>query len=138
MIRRLNIKPSLIALAACYCLASHIHAQGPARPEPIWVNGDNNETTKTELDLLAQQAGDNQLIITIARLGSAESARRLSRRRLQAVRDYLESVRAIARTRIISAEGERVRGRGRVEVYLGGKLFMVFTLGRNKGFAPEG
>jgi len=30
-----------------------------------------------------------------------------------------------------------VRGPGRVEAYLQGKLFMVFILKRNQGFAPE-
>jgi len=138
MLRVFNIRYALIALASCCFLAGQVYAQSLSTSEPNLVNGDNNETTKAELDLLAQEAGGNKLIIMIARLGSGESARKLNWRRLRAVRDYLESVRAIDSGRIIQAAGERVRGRGRIEVYLDGKLYMVFVLSRNKNFAPEG
>ena len=72
MPRYLNIRHALVALATCCCLTGNAHTQSPATQEPIWVNGDNNETTKAELDLLGQQADPDQLIIMIARLGSGE------------------------------------------------------------------
>jgi hypothetical protein len=37
--------------------------------------------------------------------------------------------------RIVLAEGERVRGLGRVEIYLKGRLFTVSTINRNKDLA---
>jgi hypothetical protein len=111
--------------------------QNVQRQEPIIVDGTNNETTKAELDLLAQRAGKEKLIILIARLGKAEHSRKLSQRRLRTIRDYLRFTRAVSMERMVPAEGDRVRDVGRVDAYLDGKLFMVFELGRNKNFAPE-
>ena len=104
------------------------------------VDGSYYESTLTYLETLARTARENQdaLIFVIARLGSGESSRRLNRRRLFAVRDFLKEERFIPAQRVIAAEGEPARGVGRVEVYIGGKLFMVFTLPRNKFFAGEG
>ena len=101
------------------------------------VDGANNETTKAELDLLAEKAGQDKLIILIARLGKSEFSRTLSQQRLRTVRDYLRFTRAVSEDRLVTAEGERVSDVGRVEAYVDGKLFMVFRLRRNKNFAPE-
>ncbi|MGI8653882.1 MAG: hypothetical protein ACR2LC_01540 [Pyrinomonadaceae bacterium] len=131
------IKIAVAALALCCVVISHSFAQSVAASEPRVANGDSNEDSKTELDLLAQTAGNERLIIAIARLGSGESLRRLNHRRLQTIRWYLKNVREVAESRIVAAEGARVHGRGRVEIYLDGKLFMVFILSRNKNFAPE-
>jgi hypothetical protein len=108
------------------------HAESPR----IWLgfDGTHCETTKAELDRVTQTAGRDKAIIIIARLGSGESSRMINRRRLGGLRDYLESVRAIAPDKLITAEGERVHGLGRVELYVGGELLMVFTLNRNKDF----
>jgi len=107
------------------------------RPEPIIVDGSNNETTKAELDLLAQKAGSDKLIILIARTGRRESSRRVNQQRLRTVRDYLRSTRAISNERIVTAEGETHGDAGQVESYVDGKLFMVFRLPLNKNFARE-
>ena len=133
----LNVFIVLAATAICLEVAGHTLAQDVEKPKPIIVNGNNNESTKAELDQLAQTAGDSKLIIMIARLGNAESSRKLNRHRLQMLSSYLETVRAIPKHRIVKAEGESIRGLGRIEVYLDGKLFMIFTLERNKYFAPE-
>jgi len=125
------------ALLVC-CAASNLGAvQNGRRPEPIMVDGNNNQTTKAELDLLAEKAAKNKLIILIARLGNSEFSKRLSQRRLRTITDYLRFTRAISAERLVTAEGDRVRDIGRIEVYLDGNLFMVFSLGRNKNFAPE-
>lgn len=112
-------------------------AQDTITPEPRMVNGGNNEDSKAELDLLAQRAGESKLIIMIARRGSKESSRSVSRVRLSTASGFLRSVRGVEKRRIVIGEGERVNGEGRIEVYLDGKLFMVFVFRRNKGFAPE-
>jgi hypothetical protein len=97
-------------------------------------DGTHCETTKAELDLVAQTAGRDKTIIIIARLGIGESSRVINRRRMGGLRDYLESARAFPPDKLITAEGERVRGLGRIELYVGGELLMVFTLKRNKDF----
>jgi hypothetical protein len=130
-----------IALAGitlfCSLLSPPISQKGQSS-KLIMADGNNNETAKANLDWVAQSAGEAKLIIVIARLGLKESKTRVSRRRLETVRMYLENTRAVPRERIITAEGRRVRGFGQAEIYLDGKLFMVFTFARNRNFAPQG
>lgn len=131
-----NIKLIVIALVICVT-PGHAAAHCAEVSEPRIINGGNYESTIAELDLIAQTVGEDKLIIMIARVGNREPARSLNRLRLQAVRDYLKFTRAISEQRIVTAEGDPVRGLGRVEVYLDGKLFTVFTLPRKRNFAPE-
>jgi hypothetical protein len=63
------------ALVLC-CAAPNLGAvQSARRPEPIIVDGNNNETTKAELDLLAEKGAKDKLIILIARLGKVSFRR---------------------------------------------------------------
>ncbi len=93
----------------------------------------NCESNAATLDASHQLAGEDGLIIAIGRLGDGESSRELSRRRLQMVRKYLTRTpwRKPADT-IILAEGERTHGHGRVELYIGGKLFQTLLADRNR------
>jgi hypothetical protein len=106
------------------------------RSLPIVVNGDNNETAKAEMDMLAGRA-EGKLIILIARLGNGESANSLAQRRLRTINDYLKNTRALPQERLVTAVGQRVPGAGRIEAYLDGELFMIFELRRNRDFARE-
>lgn len=139
MLHRLNLRILLTAIAMCLAMVGQVAAQSVKAQHPIIVDGNNNETSKTALALLAQTVSEDNTVFLIARLGVGESSRALSRRRLQVVHSYLDVGRAtpIPRDRVVTAEGEPVRDLGRVEVYLGDKLFMIFTLKRNKNFAPE-
>ena len=137
MSRYFNIKVALAFLAICCVAGDCAAAQKTEGSKPIIINGSSNETVKAQLDLLAQTVGDDKLIIAIAHLGNGESSPRLNRRRLRSIRSYLETVRAVPEQKIITAVGESVRGLGRVEVYLCDRLFMIFTLERNKEFAKE-
>jgi hypothetical protein len=78
-------------------------------------------------------AGPKGLIIAIARLGDGEYSREFNRRRLHNVRIYLTEF-DWHRTpdTVITAEGERVRGYGRIELYVNGKLFEVLATKRNR------
>jgi hypothetical protein len=120
-----------------FAAIGNVHPQGSGS-KPIIVNGNNNESAKANLDWVAQSAGDNQTIIVIARTGTNELTRNLNSKRLQTIRLYLQNMRGISKEKIVTAEGKRVTGKGRVEIYLGGHLFMVFNLVRNKNFAPAG
>lgn len=125
------------AFVVC-CAAPNLGAvQSSQRPEPIMVDGNNNETVKAELDLLGEKAGKDKLIILITRLGKGEYSKRLNQRRLRTIGEYLRLTRAISAQRLVTAEGDRVRDVGRIEAYLDGNLFMVFQLDRNKNFARE-
>lgn len=132
-----NIKSIFIALVILCAMADHPTALCAEASQPRIINGGNYESTIAELDLIAQTVGEAKVIIMIARVGNREPARSLNRLRLRAVRDYLRFTRAISEQRIITAEGDPVQGLGRVEVYLDGKLFTVFTLPRKQNFAPE-
>ncbi|MCA1594702.1 MAG: hypothetical protein LC754_19145 [Acidobacteria bacterium] len=138
MLRSLQIRIALLFLLSCCSAVSHTFAQSVVATEPRMVNGGNNESSKAELDLLAQAASPDKLIILIARRGSRESSRSVGRIRLKTASWFLQNVRAVGKPRIILAEGEGVVGEGRIEVYLDGKLFMIFVFRRNKDFAPEG
>jgi hypothetical protein len=70
-------------------------------------------------------AGEDGLVIMIARLGNGERRRELNRRRLHNARTFLTEFGQRAPQTIVTAEGERVDGYGRVELYIGGKLFHV-------------
>lgn len=78
-------------------------------------------------------AGAKGLIIAIARLGDGESSREFNRRRLHNVRIYLTEFdwHRTPET-VITAEGERVRGYGRIELYVNGKLFEVLATKKNR------
>jgi hypothetical protein len=101
--------------------------QGPrieARPT-------NCETHIAILDIAEQNAGRNELIIMIGRLGDGERPE-LNRRRLHSARAYLTEYHALRSPgTVIIGEGERVAGYGRIELYIGGKLHTAFALRRN-------
>ena len=59
-------------------------------------------------------------MILIARLGTGETDRKLNRARLAWPEDYLKR----RNVKYVLAEGERVKGLGRFEVYVSGRLAM--------------
>lgn len=85
------------------------------------------------LDTLHQVAQGEEVIIAIARLGDGENRSDLNKRRLHNVREYLTSQIYWKRNpkTVITAEGERVKGYGRVEFYAKGILFDVLAVKRN-------
>ncbi|HYW74155.1 MAG TPA: hypothetical protein VE961_24240 [Pyrinomonadaceae bacterium] len=130
------MKRFLTQLAVLLLLAGTCsHAQ--TKSETLLANGANNEDAKATLDLIAERAGRDKLIIMIARQGDGET-RTINRRRLGTASQYLQNTRGIPKERVISAESTRVRGLGKLEVYVDGKLLVVFTFRHARDFAPEG
>ena len=119
-----------------FCVVLCAEAQTTTRTSPIYGSGANNDDAKAILDRVAQDSGADKLIIIIARQGGRESSS-LNWRRLKTATDYLENTRAIPKSRLVTAAGTRVHGSGRLEIYLDGKLAVVFTFRRNHDFAPE-
>ena len=117
MLRHVKIKVVLILLiVSASVVVTHAQTTQSLNPqiygEPDGLTGADCEGIMMRLDFVAmadkETAFKDQPIIIIARLGSGESVRSLNRRRLQQVADYLN--RRVSTDRIITAEGERVRG----------------------------
>lgn len=98
------------------------------------IDGRNCDTTKSNFDLIAQTAGSQGTIIVIGHLGHGELSRELVRRRLRNLKEFIYFTRGVSKERTVTAEGERVAGLGQVDVYINGKLFMVFRMRRNRDF----
>lgn len=118
-----------------FCAVTAAAAQQSEITDPIVTNDNNCESNKNYFDYVAVHAEKDGPIILIARLGDGETLRRFNSRRLHNIFTYLNYIREISKERIVTAEGERVFGRGRVEVYVGGKLMIVFSVGRNQDLA---
>lgn len=96
------------------------------------VNG--CEYNSARLFNLDQSAGENVLVIAIARRGKGEEAQTLNRRRLHNLRTYLVKFLKRDPGTIVTAAGDRVPGLGRIDVYVSGKLVETFEMKRNEDF----
>lgn len=87
------------------------------------------------LDYINQDAPADRLIIVIARSGDGDIRPGLNLRRLRNVRAYWTQYLSKDQRRkpetIILAEGERVKGYGQLEFYVGGNLVQVIKIARN-------
>jgi hypothetical protein len=100
------------------------------------VDCNSEEHVKAILDFASiERKKDETTIFIIARLGTGESSRRLNQRRLYAPTQYFIETRGIPETKIVAAEGARVKGPGLVEIYVGGKLYAVFKMKRHRDFS---
>lgn len=106
----------------------HSFAQGwgiPDSPLNCEINFQNLEYVSS---LVRKEKSRNGVLILIARLGSGEKQRELNRRRLYNVRLKLSGALDVPTERIVIAEGEQVKGFGRVEFYLSGELVGVLLV----------
>ena len=110
-------------------------ATARTRPLQMETRPTNCEFHIATLDAAHDEAGRDGLVIVIARLGNGEQRRDLNRRRLHNVRTYLTEFAGRDPQTIITAEGARVNGYGRVELYVGGKLFYVLMIRPNADLA---
>lgn len=95
----------------------------PAKPH-------NCEDALAILDFatLEAQKDKERSLIVIAHLGDSEKSSSLNWRRLKDVRENLSEK---GMHQIVMASGERVKGFGRLEFYVGGKLLYVIAYPRN-------
>ncbi len=97
----------------------------PSPTEPVNCEG---VTAYVETAMvMAQEEGENSYLIVIARLGDGERSRKLNLDRIKTVRGFMKGRRG----KSIVAEGERTKGYGRLELYVGGKQAFVLPLRRN-------
>ena len=125
----------LIAIACVVLATGRSGAQTSDAPEKYVEIANNCESNIARLDNIHSMADKEGLIIAIARLGNGEWRSDLNRRRLHNLKLWLKEIRGREMKTIITAEGERVRGRGRIEIYIRGKLVDVLGLGKGEDLA---
>jgi hypothetical protein len=102
---------------------------------PMIVKADANacELNSAYMDQIRNElASGDGVVIIIARLGTGERSRQLSRRRLRTAFGYI----SYPTTRVVLAYGEPVNGDGRLEFYVRGELFLVTLAPRGKNICP--
>jgi hypothetical protein len=72
---------------------------------------------------------EGSYLIIITRLGKGETSSRLNKQRLSVVEEYV--LRRGANLKYVLAEGRRVKGLGRVELYVGGRLLYIMPIKKN-------
>lgn len=118
--------------ADCYVIAQRQTEQTTSRYAEMATQPANCETNIAVLEAANHAADKDGLIIMIARLGDDENRQDLNHRRLYNARTYLtEYLNLRASETIVTAEGTRLKGYGRIEIYIGGKLYHILALKRN-------
>lgn len=99
------------------------------------VKGDANscELNSLHLDYLVQDArASSERVFVIGRLGKRETSRLLNRRRLHIARNHLVTSGRLNKDFVVFAEGDQSDKEGRLEFYLGSKLYLVSLIERGK------
>lgn len=104
------------------------------KPRDCGINIIRMETVKK---LAAAESNRDSAVIAVARLGDGEYVRELDRRRLQNVVTVLTDNLDMKKERVVIASGERVRGYGRVEVYVVGQLVDALLVDRGKDLCVD-
>jgi len=141
----------LAVLVAISCVASAMIAQANASPDTrAFQKSEGKQKTAGEITeppyvpehpvscesfaalvdnaLVEWQQMQGTYLIIIARLGEGERVNGLNRSRLKDVEDYLKRDETI---KYVTAEGNRVKGSGQVELYVGGKLRAAIPIKKN-------
>lgn len=84
-----------------------------------------------------EESNRDSVVIAVARLGDGEYRQELNRRRLQNVMTSLTDNLGLRRERVVLASGERIRGYGRVELYVGGKLVDALLVNRGRDLCVD-
>lgn len=119
-------------------------SQEPARKQEYFEDSDkrliNCEQYSADIDRMSMQFADliarSDFFILVARLGHGETNAELNRRRLHNVQERLKD-RGIEAKKIVVAQGERVKGLGRVEFYVGGRMVESLRVKRNEDICVE-
>ncbi len=125
-----------LALAGCVALLAAWPTEAQSNSSvPVQVEPYPCEYNISTLSAAHHTAGDDGLVIVIARLGDGEYTKDLNRRRLHNVRVYLTEFDWHRRPEtVITAEGEPVKGYGRIELYVKGNLFRGSCRQTQSGF----
>lgn len=123
--------------------SSIVNAQdrpGWLKPWGILEKPLNCEENVIHIEIAAELTVESQrdsVLIVIARLGDNESSQQLNRRRLHNLRVSLTENLHVDPRKLVMASGEKVRGNGRMEFYLGGKLIGGLLVERGKDLCVD-
>lgn len=98
---------------------------------------DNQAHMENVTTLMSEQPSTNGVVILIARLGKGEERRELNYRRAFNVSERYKAVLGVPAEKIIVAEGERVNGFGRVEIYWNGEMIGALPVKKNSDICVE-
>src|SRR5260370_14316520 len=129
------VAASLLLVGSCVADAQEKIESGTIPSSQVETKPTNCEFNISVLTGAHRVAGDAGLIIIIARLGKRETRGGLNRRRLHNARTFLTEFGQRASQTIVTAEGEPVNGYGRIELYVGGKVFHVLMTNPNDDLA---
>lgn len=135
---KLGVAISLLLVGSCIADAQEETTPGTIPASQVETEPTNCEFNVSVLTGAHRMAGDSGLVIIIARLGTGETRRELNNRRLHNARTFLIEFGQRDPHTIVTAEGDRVDGYGRVEMYVGGKLFHVLMIKLNDDLAVGG
>lgn len=119
-----------IVLLLCAVLAAHVSALTAQKSKPAPGKTESCEEAKALLDLLRNDAGNEDVIVLVARSGDGENSRKINGPRLYSVWSYLHHAGQFPADRLVKAEGEKVRGPGRIDIYAKGRLMLTLTAKR--------
>ena len=125
----MSMKLNLWAVSLALTIAFASCADLVAQTKPTF--GRNCEDALALIDNAAVDVmkQPDEYVIAIARLGNRETSRALNQRRLDDVMDRLTEK---TRNRAVGASGQRIKGQGRVELYVRGKLSYVILFPTNR------
>lgn len=107
------------------------------KPLDQWPMECEGAATRLDVAVINTRKLDGAYLILVARLGSGEVSRTLNQTRLKSVEQYV--LRRGADLKYVLAQGSRIKGLGRIEVYVGGQLAEIMPLRKNaKGFCTAG
>lgn len=116
-----------LALTTCSLSAQEQRNQRAVRGE-VETKPTNCERHIVVLEGAHHEAGDDGL----ARLGNGENSRSINQHRLHSARAYLtDYLAARLPGSVVIAEGERVNGYGRIEIYIKGRLYSALAVKPN-------
>lgn len=102
-----------------------------------WPMECEGAATRLDFAVVNTRKLEGAYLILIARLGTGEFSSSLNQARLSGVEEYVR--RTGSDLKYVLAQGSRVKGLGRLEIYVGGKLADIMPLRKNaKGYCIPG
>ncbi|MEK6286865.1 MAG: hypothetical protein AABO57_14090 [Acidobacteriota bacterium] len=88
--------------------------------------------------IIAEVRQSGSIVIVISSLGTGDTRPSLHKRRLHnAAARLVDYQSAIPRKQVVTAEGDRVKGKGKVEFYVNGRLVYVVLFKPNADFTMD-
>jgi hypothetical protein len=136
------IKLTLIILILTFCILADVEtALGQSEENrPRIIEKESGDYILSQMDILLNEAYQRkERVYVVSRLGTGEKNIRLNLARLAKAKEYFRVRKVLDMQDKFSppifAEGENIKGKGRMEFYIGSQLFLVVLAERNKGMS---